>query len=218
MNIFQQLTEKSWLTPQAAVQELAHPGSVTLVKAKLGLWVFLSVVSMLFLLLIAAYAGRMTYEGWRPGPELGLLWFNTLALFCCSLAMQWATTAARQGCVADAWSGLMAGGVFAVVFLSGQLMAWTQLSSMGLFGLTIPAFAFFYLITGLHALHIAGGLAAWGITSARLWRGNEIARVQQSIELCTIYWHFMLGVWLVLFGLLFSGNNLVAALAICGLK
>jgi cytochrome c oxidase subunit III len=42
--------------------------------------------------------------------------------------------------------------------------------------------------------------------------------VQQAIELCTTYWHFLFGVWLVLFGLLFSGNNMSAVLAFCGLR
>ncbi len=218
MSIFRQLTEKPWLTPQEAILEPSLGGSVALPKAKLGLWVFLAVVSVLFLLLIAAYAGRMANESWRPGPALGLLWFNTLALFCCSLAMQWATSCARQGRVDDAGTGLLAGGALAVVFLSGQFVAWMQLSSMGIFGLTIPAFAFFYLITGLHALHLAGGLVAWGITADKLWRGYDLEAVRPNIELCTIYWHFMFVVWLVLFGLLFSGNNLVAVLAMCGLK
>jgi cytochrome c oxidase subunit III len=180
--------------------------------------VFLSVVTMLFFLLIVAYAGRMAFEEWRPGPDLGLLWFNTLALLCSGIAMQWATVAVRRGRVDNAWSGLVAGGSLAFVFLAGQIVAWRQLGNSGAFGVETPAIAFFYLITGLHALHILGGLVAWAMTAARVLAGDEIAQIRRSIELCTIYWHFMFGVWVVLFGLLFSGNNMSAVLAFCGLR
>ena len=162
MNIFQQLTEKPWLTPQGVILEPAIARRTEVPKAKMGLWVFLSVVTVLFFLLIFAYAGRMAFEDWRPGPELGLLWFNTLALLCGSIAMQWATVAARRERLDEAWLGLVAGGLMAFIFLAGQVLAWRQLRSMGGFGVEIPAVAFFYLITGLHALHIAGGLVAWG--------------------------------------------------------
>ena len=76
-----------------------------------------------------------------------------------------------------------------------------------------------YLITGLHGLHLLGGLVAWGRTIAKLWRGFEVAQVRLSVELCTAYWHFLLVVWLVLFGLLFSGNDsLGILLTICGIR
>jgi cytochrome c oxidase subunit III len=218
MNIFRQLAEKPWLTPQSVAAPPALVRSVKPARTRAGLWLFLSIVTMLFFLLIMAYAGRMMFEDWRPGPTVNLLWFNTLALFGCSVAMQWATDAARRGTVDSAWSSLLAGGLLALVFLIGQFLAWLQLSGMSDFGLAIPAIAFFYLITGLHALHIAGGLAVWGMTVAKIWEGGDPARIRQNIELCTIYWHFMFGVWVVLFVLLFSGNNMSAVLAFCGLK
>jgi cytochrome c oxidase subunit 3 len=67
-----------------------------------------------------------------------------------------------------------------------------------------PADAFFYLITGLHGLHVLGGLWVWARTTAKVWRGTEIEKVRLSVELCTVYWHFLLIVWVVLFGLLLS--------------
>jgi cytochrome c oxidase subunit 3 len=218
VSILRQLTEKPWLTPYDLGARPAPEAALGMPKAKAGLWVFLSVVTVLFLLLIFAYAGRMTLEDWRPGPELDLLWFNTAALVASSLAMQWATVAARRGPIADAAPGLLTGGLLTLVFLAGQLVAWRQLASMGAFGVTLPSVAFFYLITGLHGLHITGGLVAWARTLGGLWGDEEVARVRQRLALCTTYWHFMLGVWLVLFGLLFAGNNMSAVLAFCGLK
>jgi cytochrome c oxidase subunit 3 len=51
-----------------------------------------------------------------------------------------------------------------------------------------------------------------------VWGDFEVARVRQSVELCTLYWHFLLVVWLVLFGLLFTGNNLDFLLKLCGIR
>jgi cytochrome c oxidase subunit 3 len=65
-----------------------------------------------------------------------------------------------------------------------------------------PANSFFYMITAAHGLHLMGGLVALGRTTAKVWRGAEMAEVRLSVELCTIYWHFLLLVWLVLLGLL----------------
>jgi cytochrome c oxidase subunit III len=65
-----------------------------------------------------------------------------------------------------------------------------------------PANAFFFLMTGLHVVHILGGMYVWARATQRLFGGSD--DVAQSIELCTIYWHFLLLVWLVMFGLLLS--------------
>jgi cytochrome c oxidase subunit III len=218
VSVLRHLAEKPWLTPQSATGDLVSVGQLRPPIGRLGLWVFLSVVTILFLLLIVSYASRMALEDWRPGPELGLLWLNTLALLCSSIAMQRAAVTVRRGRIDDARPALLAGGLFAVAFLLGQVLAWLQLRSMGALGVTIPSVAFFYLITGLHALHVAGGLVAWGRTAARLWSEGDAAQARQGIELCTIYWHFLLVVWLVLLALLFSGNNMSAVLAFCGLR
>jgi len=87
---------------------------------------------------------------------------------------------------------------------------------MNYFDITNPAIAFFYLITGLHGLHLVGGLVAWFRTVIKVWGDFDAAQVRQSMELCTVYWHFMLLVWLILFGLLFSGDNLDLLLKLRG--
>ena len=98
--------------------------------------------------------------------------------------------------------GLLAGGVSALTFLAGQLLAWQQLRVAGYFVASNPANSFFYLITAVHGLHLMGGMAALGRTTAKVWRGAKMPQVRLSVELCTIYWHFLLLVWLVLLGLL----------------
>lgn len=219
MSLLSQLTAKPWEAAQARVDNLHQGGTFSLPTAKLGLRVFFAVVTVLFLLLIMAYGARMEFEDWRPAPQPRLLWLNTAVLVVSSIGMQWAQIAARRGDIGGVRHGLIAGGVFAVAFLVGQILAWRQLGMMAAFDVTSPAIGFFYLITALHGLHLLGGLVAWGKTTAKVWRGFDVVHVRLSVELCTVYWHFLLLIWLVLFGLLFSGNdNLDILLTICGFR
>ena len=218
MNIFQEMMAKPWAADQGKVDDLYAGAASTGLARKLALRVFLAVVAVLFMLLVTAYGGRMVYEDWRPAPQVNLLWANTLMLILSSVALQWAQYSVRRGQMDSMRVGLLAAGAFTVVFLFGQLLAWRQLGTMVYFEVTNPAIAFFYLITGLHGLHLLGGLVAWGRTVAKVWGDFDVAKVRQSVELCTVYWHFLLLVWLVLFGLLFTGNNLEFLLKLCGIR
>ncbi len=202
MRFIHQLTEKPWVTAQGTVVDLHDGRASSLPTVKLGLRVFLAVVTVLFSLLVAAYLDRMALADWRPLPEPWLLWPNTVMLILSSVALQWARVAANRGQIDGVRAGLLAGGIFAFAFLVGQFLAWQQLAALGYFAATNPANAFFYVITALHGLHLLGGLVAWGRTTAKVRRGFEVDQVRLSVELCAVYWHFLLLVWLVLFALL----------------
>jgi cytochrome c oxidase subunit 3 len=197
----QRLMAKPWLE-EGPIDDFPGTGAVTLPAAKLGLGVFLAVAGSLFTLFISAYSMRMNMGDWRALPVPKLLWFNTGVLVLSSIALQWAHSAARRDDLDNVIIGLLAGGVSAVTFLVGQLLAWQQLSAAGYFLASNPANTFFYLLTAVHGLHLMGGLAALGRTTAKVWRSTEMTDVRLSVELCAIYWHFLLLVWLVLLGLL----------------
>lgn len=197
----QRLTAKPWLEEGLNV-DFREESTSSLPPAKIGLGVFLAVVGSLFALFISAYSMRMNMVDWRALPMPRLLWFNTAVLVLSSVALQWAHLAARRNDMDGVVGGLCAGGASAVTFLVGQLLAWQQLSAAGYFLASNPANSFFYLITAAHGLHLIGGLVALGRTTAKVWRGAEMAQVRLSVELCAIYWHFLLLVWLVLLGLL----------------
>ncbi len=201
MSIFRALTEKPWLV-EGPVYQLHSGREFFLPRVVLGLRVFLAVVAVLFTLLIVAYADRMSLADWRPLPEPWLLWPNTALLILSSIAFQRACAAANRGQIEGVRSALLAAGVLAFGFLAGQLLAWQHLVESGYFAAANPANAFFYLLTALHALHLSGGLVAWARTSAKVRRGFEAAEVRLSVELCAVYWHFLLVIWLVVFGLL----------------
>ena len=195
----QGLASKPWLE-QGAVS--SWPDANPTPPSKIGLFVFLAVVGSLFALFISAYAMRMQLPDWRTLPVPGILWLNTAMLVLSSLALHGAKRAADRGEMPELRTSLLAAGISALAFLSGQLLAWRQLSGEGYFLASNPANAFFYILTGAHGLHLLGGLAALGRTTAKAWREGAAERVRLSVELCATYWHFLLLVWLVFLSVL----------------
>jgi cytochrome c oxidase subunit 3 len=167
-------------------------------------------VTTLFGLFATAYMMRMEYADWRPMPDPGLLWINTLVLALGSIGLQTARSAAQDGRINMLRAGLLSGGVLTIAFLIGQLWAWRQMSAAGYYAASNPANAFYYLLTGVHGLHLAGGLWVWGKVMAKVSSGlrdrapDEVGAIRLSIELCCTYWHYLLLVWLALFALLLT--------------
>lgn len=198
----QGINVRPWLA-QGSIRDV-HEQVLARPAAKTALWIFLAVVTSLFALFISAYAMRMHLGDWQPLSEPTLLWWNTTLLVVTSVVMQRTVAAARREDAGGVRTGLIGGGALTLAFLIGQIVAWRQLSDAGYFLTSNPANDFFYLLTAVHGLHVLGGLVAWGRTASRLWQGADVAGVRLSVELCAIYWHFLLVVWLVVFTLLLS--------------
>ena len=204
--LLQRLKTKPWV--EQGVIEAG--GAVNAEPQRVGLWVFLAVVTSLFGLFAIVYNMRSQFPDWRPLPDPGLLWANTALLILASVALQRARSAVARDDMGALKPNLLAGGVLTFAFLGGQLLVWRQLSSAGYYLATNPADAFFYILTGLHGLHLAGGLWFWARAAGAVQKGldsrpvAEAARVRLSVTLCSVYWHYLLLVWLILFGLLIS--------------
>ena len=194
--------------------------------AKVGLRLFLVVVSSLFFLFLFAFIARSQMadwlpltEPWAPLANLWQLWLNSAFLVFSCIALQWSRMAARQARPGATVIGFALGGVFAIAFLAGQLWVWQQFVAWGYFVASNPANSFFYLLTGLHGLHLLGGLIAWGRTVAKFLHRVPLPQLRASVELCAIYWHYLLGLWFVLFALLTSTPETYEAIArLCGLR
>jgi cytochrome c oxidase subunit 3 len=202
------LTAKPWQTRDArgAVKE---GGATRLAPGRIALWVFLGVITSLFGLFITAYHMRMMdgmqHGDWSHFPVPRLLWLNSVLLVLASATMQWARAAAERGDLERLRGRFLTAGLFTIAFLAGQLLAWRQVSGSEFLSARNPAIDFFYLLTAVHGLHLLGGLAVWAKTLRRLPAPEtEPLDVCLSVELCTVYWHYLLIVWLVLFGLLLS--------------
>jgi cytochrome c oxidase subunit 3 len=196
------ITEKPWATTGVIVD---HSDSTRFqAPSKIALVFFLAVVTSVFALFVSAYFMRMTLADWIPYQVPSLLWFNTLILVLGSVAIQWASHAADRNDAVTTKNALIATGVFTGLFIIGQLWAWQGLVDEGLYMNSNPSLAFFYLFTGVHGLHILGGLWVWCRTTLKVWSGVQMFDVQLSVNLCKTYWHYLLLIWVGIFGLLLS--------------
>src|SRR4030081_1735366 len=109
----QRLTAKHWLE-EGPIDDFPGTGAMTLPAAKIGLGVFLAVVSSLFALFISAYSMRMNMDDWSALPVPGMLWFNTGVLVLRSVARHGAHMAVRGNDMDGVIVGLCAGGASAV--------------------------------------------------------------------------------------------------------
>ncbi|MGH9742160.1 MAG: cytochrome c oxidase subunit 3, partial [Candidatus Acidiferrum sp.] len=95
--------------------------------------------------------------------------------------------------------------VLGVLFLIGQLVAWRQLVDAGFYLASNQASSFFYIFTGLHGLHLLGGICALLFVSFRKFERASVSRAVAA-EIVSYYWHFMDGLWIFLFALLYFGK------------
>uniref|UniRef100_UPI0031015CF6 cytochrome c oxidase subunit 3 n=1 Tax=Neorhizobium sp. EC2-8 TaxID=3129230 RepID=UPI0031015CF6 len=202
----QRLTSKPWLeTGSVLLPDHTGADRQQLPPVKIGLFVFLGVVGALFSLAVSAYFMRMASTDWWAMPVPRLLWVNTAALALSTAALQWARREAAYGSTESLRPALATGLALAVFFLVGQIQAWRELTAAGYVLADNPANSFFYMLTGLHGLHILGGLAVLAHTTVRAFASDiQPDRLRLSIDLSAIYSHFMLAVWLLLFSL-FAG-------------
>ncbi len=193
--------------PSSAGRGLAPPPA-----AKVGLSVFLAVALCIFSLLTAAFFMRMGSPDWQSPPLPRILWLNTAFLIASSAALQWAYFAAERDDEARMRLLLKIAAATSGCFLLGQLWAWKDLIAEGYYAASNAANAFFFLLTAIHGLHLLGGLVALARTIDKAWRPVDRSALQTSVELCTIYWHFLLAVWLVILAMLAGEMNGFGAL------
>ena len=175
-----------------------------------GIWVALAAIAMTFAALTSAlYVREGAATDWHHITLPPILWFNTLALIASSITLE----LARHG-VAAFMRGretgrsapmlwLSATLFLGLVFVAGQYLAWLKLRSEGLFLPTNPNSSFFYVLTGVHAVHVIGGLG--GMTRVIVKFLHPVWRLRRStLDATSYYWHFMGLLWVYLLFILWA--------------
>ena len=141
---------------------------------------------------------------WVSTPEPPLLWINTIVLIVVSVVFEWSRNAIAQEDQKQAKLRFLGVGVLTLVFLVLQLVVWQQLLAIGYAAKANPSSAFFYMITAVHGVHLLGGLIAWYRTYKKFQTSEGFSSLKLSIDLCALYWHFLLFVWIVMLALFIS--------------
>ena len=205
LNIFKLLSEKPWEASQKVIDDQHDGKTLALSKAKLGVRTIMVVSTVIFSLFVVSYSDRMLVHDWRDLSEPLLLWINTVILIFTSFVFHKAKVLSDKNEFEKAKNHLLLVGFLTFAFITGQLLVWQHYVNLGHYASTNPANAFFYLFTALHGLHVLGGLFFWGRATKKLFNKNfNVLKIKQAIELCAIYWHLLLVVWFILFGLMIA--------------
>jgi len=167
-----------------------------------GLMGVLATVTMLFAAFTAALLVRRAGHDWVPVDLPAIVWVNAAVILASSIAVEMGRYAARIGTRPLAFTRFAGALVLGALFLTGQVMAWRALAARGVFLPSTPHAAFFYLLSGVHALHAIGGLAALTWAVRRLARHPRLPRSRASLAQVAIFWHFVGGLWFYLLAVL----------------
>jgi cytochrome c oxidase subunit 3 len=195
-------------------------------RARLGMGVAISGIVMIFVSFTSAYVVRQglptldsrtgtLVRDWIPVRLPPLLLVNTFVLLFSGVTMELARRqAARQAAMtrvgvastpasADtsiSWLALTI--VLGVAFLTGQWMAWRELGASGFYLATSASSSFVYLLTGMHGLHLLGGVFALLFAGAASLLRRPAASKAIILDVTGWYWHFMAILWVYIFCLM----------------
>jgi len=177
-------------------------------RYRVGVWVLIAAVAMFFTALSSAYIVRAaSATDWRPLALPRVLWLSTSLILLSSATMQAAGRSLKHLLDRQYVRWLSVTAVLGLGFLLSQWFAWKQLSSQGIFLSSNPHSSFFYLLTAMHGLHLLVGLLAltYLLLRTRQRSADEAAEARRHARAGAvgIYWHFMDGLWIYLFLLLF---------------
>ena len=182
----------------------ANPGT----RFRTGAWVLIAGIVMLFTALTSAYIVRSASSNdWQPIAMPKVLWLSTALILLSSMTMEVSRRSLKQQRDKDYGRWLIMTVALGLAFLATQLFAWRQLVRQGVYLASNPYNSFFYLFTAAHGLHLLGGILALGYLLLRTTRKRSTVegelRRAGAADAATIYWHFMDGLWVGLFFLLF---------------
>lgn len=182
----------------------AVPGRPEASAASIAVWLLVGSITILFAAFTSTYLARRGEADWSVGPLPAVLYLSTAVLLTSSGALEWARAQGRRGRLAGLRTGLLAATGLGVAFLGAQIAAWRALAAQGVYLASNPHSAFFYLLTGAHGLHVVGGLLGLSYALARSWRAVTTPQALAVADPATTFWHFLDGLWLYLFVILFA--------------
>ena len=177
-------------------------------RYRIGMWVGLASVTMMFTSLSSAYIVRYaSANDWVPLAIPRVMFASTALILISSVTLELARRKLKRSVQPAYARYLLLTVVLGLAFLASQFFSWRQLAGQGIYLSSNPHSSFFYLLTGAHALHLLGGLLAltflWLRSGRKVTEAALVAKRQAAADAVTIYWHFMDGLWIYLFLLLF---------------
>ena len=182
------------------VEEAKKPLSMH--PKKFAMWLFIVSVAMLFAAWTSAYIVKRGEPGWSSFELPIQFWINSLIIVTSSLTMIWAHRNLKKDNFEQAKLAISITAILGVAFLIGQFLAWQKMVEMNYYfsGMgSNTSSSFIYVLTGVHGVHIIGGVVYLLILMVAVFKGKVHSKSMTMMELCATYWHFLDVLWLYLF-------------------
>ncbi|MDX2042861.1 MAG: cytochrome c oxidase subunit 3 [Acidobacteriota bacterium] len=168
---------------------------------RIGVWLVLASVTMLFAALTSAYVVNRAHS--MPIVMPKVLWLSTALILVSSATFELARRMLKRRVENKfkLWIGVTT--VLGLAFLVLQLAAWSELKAAGFYVNKNLHSGYSYLFTGLHGVHLIGGLAALAFVTLRDQSKWTAVRRRVAVDVTSLYWHFLTGLWVLLFVMLF---------------
>jgi len=166
---------------------------------KFALWIFIASVLMIFAALTSAYIVRQADGNWMMFDLPDSFWITSAIILVSSGTMHWAYWAAKKDNLAVTKIAISITSALGLAFLIGQYVAWGDLVERNVYFVGNPSGSFVYVLSGLHGLHIVGGVIFLLVVLVATFRFKVHSKSLDQIEMCATYWHFLDGLWLYLF-------------------
>lgn len=166
---------------------------------KFALWIFIVSVFMIFAALTSAYIVRQSDGNWLVFDLPNSFWITSAIILISSGTMHWAYLAAKRDNLEATKIAISITTVLGAAFLVGQYIAWGDLVKRNVYFVGNPSGSFVYVLSGLHGLHIVGGVIFLLIVLTATFRFRVHSKNLAQMEMCATYWHFLDALWLYLF-------------------
>jgi cytochrome c oxidase subunit III len=212
--LFGSLSDKPWEKEQMETDNYHQGKTFDISLQTSAVIVIFGMSTVLFTLVVTGYLYSIPVsQDTRYLLKPNLLWLNTLILLFVAYFFNKITNDLKNNKFEKIKSNLLIVGFLSYIFLFGQIFFWFQLMENGNYVSTNNYFSSFYIFTALHGLHLLGGLFFWGKVFSKVYKLKKanIINEQKSINALSLYWTFLLIVWLVFFLIMYVFNDTVIA-------
>ena len=214
--LFGALSQKPWEKEQMSTDNYHQGKTFDISTQTSAVIVIFGASTVLFTLLVTGYLYSIPIEqdtGYLLKPNL--LWLNTLILLIVTYFFNQTSKNLNDDNPEKVKKNLLIVGFLSYAFLFGQTFFWFTLMKSGNYVSTNNYFSSFYMFTALHGLHLLGGLFFWGKVYSKIikLKPEEIVNEKKSIDALSLYWTFLLIVWIVFFLIMYVFND--AGIAWC---
>ena len=208
--IFGALLEKPWEKEQATIDSLHQGKAFNVSNQKSAVIIIFGIATVLFSLIFTGYIYTLPpSQDTKYLLKPNLLWINTSILFFVAYYFNKVTRDLKNKINLKIKKNIIIIGALSYLFLFGQLIFWVQLMKSGNYVSTNSYFSSFYIFTALHGIHLLGGLFFWGKVASRVLKldNNKIIDEEKNISALSLYWTFLLIVWIMFFLMIYIFND-----------